>query len=277
MLTPPTLSRDRRPRGEDGFTLAELSVSMAAAIVVIIGLFSIMVVTLHQTQRTFTKVDATRRARLALSDIENELHSSCLVGNPESEDVDAPIQAGSTASQIVFLSYYGKSANPTPTWHVLSFASGNLVDTSYNVTGSSPSWGQGTLISAQTLLTNVSQQTSGGTAVPVFQYYAYQADGQDANGDTYYVLEDGTNLPPSGSGTPPNSPLSTFPLTTSAANSVVEVRINLVVGPSASTLNNPNLADASDPVTDSVSLRLTTPPDYLPAGQTSPSLFGPCQ
>ena len=95
---------------QDGFTFAELSVAMAAAIVVIIGLFSIMVVTLHQTQRTFTKVDATRRARTALADIENELHSACLVGSPLSQNGDPPIQAGSEVIHLIFLSYYGNVA-----------------------------------------------------------------------------------------------------------------------------------------------------------------------
>ncbi len=278
MLSAPDRRHHSRWRGDGGFSLAELSVSMAAAIVVIIGLFSIMVVTLHQTQRTFTKVDATRRARLALADIENELHSACLMGNPESQNVDPPIEAGSTASQLEFLSYYGKSANPTPVWHVLSFSSGNLIDTAYPVSGTSPNWTQGsTNPSATTLLTNVSQQTGSSGSVPVFQYYAYQSAGQDSSGDTYYILPDGTNLAPGATGTPPNNPITTFPLTASAANTVVEVRINLVVGPSSSRLNNPNLAGASLPVTDSVSLRLTTPPDYVPSGQTSASLYGPCQ
>ena len=51
-----------------------------------------MIVTLRQTQRTFTKVDATRQARTALATIENELHSACVNGRR------VPVQAGSTAT-----------------------------------------------------------------------------------------------------------------------------------------------------------------------------------
>ena len=72
-----------------GFTLIELCVAMAGGIVVMIGLLSIMIATLHQTQRTFTKVDATRQARTAIATIENELDSACVGGV-------TPIQAGST-------------------------------------------------------------------------------------------------------------------------------------------------------------------------------------
>ncbi len=277
MLTAPRHRKRLWPRGEDGFTFAELSVAMAAAIVVIIGLFSIMIVTLHQTQRTFTKVDSTRRARTALANIENELHSACLVGSPLSQQADPPVEAGSDATHLIFLSYYGKSASPTPTWHVLSFASGSLTDTTYAVAGASPTWTQGAQQTTTTLLTNVAQRTTSAGPVPVFQYYAYQSAGTDSAGDTYMIVPDGTNLAPGATGTPPNTPLSTAtPMSASAANSVVEVVINLLVGPSSERLNNPGLTGTYDPVTDSVSLRLTTPPDYVPAG-ASASGYGPCQ
>ncbi len=259
-----------RLRAQDGFTLAELSVAMAAAIVVIIGLFSIMVVTLHQTQRTFTKVDATRRARTALADIENELHSACVTGDP-------PIQAGSRSSTMTFLSYFGSAANPTPVWHQLSLSGGTLTDTSYNATytgaGPANNWAQGTQIATTTLLTNVSQLG----ANPVFQYYKYVSDGTDSAGDTFYIIPDGTNLPPGGTGTPPNTPLSASPsLSLSDASNTVEVVINLLVGASSERLNNPSLTAVFAPVTDSVSLRLTTPPDSVPAGTTATD-YGPCQ
>ena len=94
MLSPLRTITRERPPGEAGFTLVELCVAMGAALVVIIGLTSIMIGTVQQTQRIFTKVDATQQARTALADLENELHSACVGG-------EAPIQgAGSRCKDI---------------------------------------------------------------------------------------------------------------------------------------------------------------------------------
>ena len=268
MLTLLSTRLRRSAVGQDGFTFAELLVAASAGIVVIIGLCSIMTVTLHQSQRTFTKIDATRRARTALALIENELHSACVNGNP-------PVQTGSTSSQLIFLSYYGDAANPSPVWHQLTFSGGKLTDASYNATyvggGVGSNYAQGSLIGTTTLLTNVAQQGS----TSFFQYYKYVSDGTDASGDTYMIVPDGTNLPPGGTGTPPNTPLTT-PLVQADASSTVEVLVNMLVGSaSETTLDNPNLTAVDAPVTDSISLRLTTPPDYVPSGSTATG-YGPC-
>jgi hypothetical protein len=267
-----------RLRSEDGFTLAELSVSMAAAVVVLIGLMTIMVVTLHQSQRTFTKVDATRQARTALGTIENELHSACLNG-PQS----IPIQAGSTGTSLTFLSYYGNNVNPTPTWHVLTFSGTTLTDASYTAVPNPAYDGSGTNAqylpgagpTTTTLLTNVYQQKQGAQTLPVFQYFAYAQAGTDSSGDTYMVIPDGTDEAP-GSTTPVTTSALTTPLAQTDADNTVEVRINLLVGPTSEKLNNPLLTTLRDPVTDSISLRLTTPPDYVAKGATANG-YGPCQ
>jgi hypothetical protein len=261
-----------RLRSEDGFTLAELVVAMAAGVVVMMGLVSIMVVTLHQSQRTFTRVDASRSARSALAVIENELHSACVNGTP-------PIQTGSDPSNLSFISYYGTSASPTPIWHQLSFnaAAATLIETRYTVTGTTPNFVKGTLIpgSAVTVLTNVAQQSS---LIPAFQYYAYAPAGYtDSKGDVYYMVADGSNIQPGTTNTTPNSPLvATGGLSDPIANTVVEVVVNLLVGASSSNLNGPTGHVVDDPVTDTISLRLTTPPDYVPAGGTTAG-YAPCQ
>ncbi len=269
-------------RSTAGFTLIELIVSMAISITVLMGLLSIVVVTLHQTQRTFTTIDATRQARAALATIENELHSGCVDGSSA-----APIQAGSTGSNLVFLSYYGNAVSPTPTWHELTLSGGTLVDHTYQATpnpaydgsGSTAAYLRGAAGPSTTLLTNVAQSRNSAGVIPVFEYFAYTSSGvTDSAGDTYYVLPDGTNVVPGQS-----SPVTAAPLATPAAglamsdaNNTAEVMLNLLVGPSSQGINNQQLTVAKAPVTDSISLRLTTPPDYVPAG-TNPTGYGPCQ
>ena len=258
-----------RPATEAGYTLVELCVSMGMGSIIIIALFTILVVSLHQTQRTFTKVSATRQARIAFSNIENELHSACVDGSP-------PIQTGSTSTSAQFISYYGDAANPTPVWHVLSFnaSAGTLTDTSYNVSGTGPDWTQGSLISSNLLLSNSAQD---GTT-PVFQYYAYTAEYTDASGNVYWIVPDGTNLAPGETGTPPNAPLTATGSGLSATNAdnTVEMVINLLVGPTGDGLAKSTMSSVDDPVTDTISLRLTTPPDYVPSGAAAEG-YGPCQ
>ncbi|HEX4011720.1 MAG TPA: hypothetical protein VHX62_16985 [Solirubrobacteraceae bacterium] len=269
MLSARRYRRRSRAASEGGYTLVELCVAMAAGTIVIIGLFSILIVVLHQTQRTWTRVSATRQARLAFANIENELHSACVDGSP-------PIQTGSTATSAQFISYYGDGANPTPVWHVVTFnaSAGTLTDASYNVSGTAPDWTQGSLVSTNSLLSNAAQD---GTT-PVFQYYAYKAEYTDSAGNVYWIVPDGTNLAPGQTGTPVNAPLSASGsgLSASDADNTVEVVINLLVGAAGDGLAKPSLSAADDPVTDAISLRLTTPPDYVPSGAAAEG-YEPCQ
>jgi prepilin-type N-terminal cleavage/methylation domain-containing protein len=259
-----------RTRDSAGFTLIEMMVAMAAGIVVLFGLSDLMIVTLHQSQRTFTRIDATRQARTALATIENELHSACV-------GASAPIQGGSTADTLAFVSFYGTAASPTPVWHQLTFdpTAGTLTDMSYAVTGSAPAFLQGAYQSTNTLLTNVTQQ-AGNT--PAFQYYAYAQVDSDASGRTYWVIPDGTNQDPlTGTVVAPAALDTSKGLTSTAAATVVEVVMNLSVGATASNLNAPVTDTASnDPVTDAISLRLTTPPNEVAAGAKATG-YGPCQ
>jgi prepilin-type N-terminal cleavage/methylation domain-containing protein len=265
------LSRSRITalRGHDGFTLVELLVAMSIGIIVMFAVTGFMIFTLHQTQRTFSSVDATRQARTALATIENELHSACVNG-------DAPIEAPSDGSNLNFLSYTGGAANPTPVWHVLSFSNGTLTDSVYpaiyTATTTGHSWTQGTTAtSTTTLLTNVAQQPG---ASAVFQYFAYE-QAYISGGNAYWWVPDGNNITPGTTSTVTTNALGT-PLTASVASTVVEVVVNLFVGPSGENLASSNLTSSFDPITDAISLRLTTPPDYVPSGSGSASYL-PCQ
>jgi prepilin-type N-terminal cleavage/methylation domain-containing protein len=254
-----------------GFTLVELLVAILMGIVVLFALTEIMIVTLHQTQRVFTRVDATRQARTAVSYIENELHSACIDG-----DLAPPIQPGSNGSNLIFTSYIGTAANPTPIWHQLTFSAtaGTLIDTSYTVTGASPNWNQGTQIGVpRTVLSNVAQQSA---SVPMFQYYAYQQESSDSTG-SYWVIPDGSNIVPITNATP-NTPLvpGTTGLSQTDANNAVEVAINMSVGATNSSLNGRATTSNNDSVTDSISLRLTTPPNEVDTGASAQG-YGPCE
>lgn len=274
------LSRLRaRVRREEGFTLVELLASMAAGIVVLGGLVTVISVTLQQTTYTFTRVDATERARTTLAHIEDELHSACLIPGA------TPIQGGaggtqaSDANNLVFVSQFGTSATPTPVEHKITYNSANstLTEYTYSATtaGSDPSkWVFSTTptLSAGKLLLNHVTQIQQGGVVPVFQYFAFQPY-TDQNGNQAMMLMDGS-APVPGTSALPNPDPMTVPLTATTAPGAAEVMVNLLVGAQGGTLENTNLTSAKDPVTDSIVLRFTPPPP--PTGATNTPTPGPC-
>jgi hypothetical protein len=258
---------------EQGFTLVELLVVLLAGIVVMGALFTILEVTLHQTTRTFSRVDATQRARTTFESIESNLHSACVAAGV------SPIQAQSSGTSLIFISQYGNAASVTPVEHQITFSAsgGTLTDATYAVSGgSAPNWTfSSTALTNTTLLTNVA--LSGTT--PVFQYFNYQQPTNagvaytDASGNPYMMLLDGTSAVPGTSTIPTAAPLST-PLSTTNAAQAAEVSITLVVGPTPGVSNqNTTLSDANETVTNSVILRLTPAANHVGPGNT----FNPCQ
>ncbi len=271
---------------QEGISLIELLVSILAGMIVIIALFNLQIVTLHQTTRVFTKVDATQHARVAIEDLENELHSACIVDNV------TPIQSGSNGTSLQFVSQEGNGATLTPVEHIVSYSSSaqTLTDATYAETGETTN-AQGQPVytfasaasSSRILLANVTQ--SGTT--PIFQYYEYQiptsSTGQpytDASGNDYEMLLDGTNEVPGTTTIPTASPLTDAPTlgVTNAANTA-EVVTTVTVGPyqngttSVASGENNSLSDANDTVSDGVVLRLTPAPNHTGDG----NIFLPCQ
>ncbi len=239
-------------RREDGFTMIEMVVAALCSAVVVAGLFTLIDTTLHSSTRTLTKVDATARARYTIEKIMNELHSSCLSYGA------TPIQSGSTDSSLVFTGQYGTAAAPTAVMHTIAFNSstGTLTDASGSTT--------------TTLLTNVSQSST----TPVFQYYAYEpvSGYKDSAGNAYMMLLDGTSYVP-GTTTIPTAQSLTTPLSTSDADSAVEVKMTLAVGPHKQEGEETGLSNVTDTVTDSVVLRLTPAANDDATGTT----FAPCE
>jgi prepilin-type N-terminal cleavage/methylation domain-containing protein len=264
-----------RLRSERGFTLVELLAAMSAGVVVMMAALTILDVAMHQTTRTFSLVDATARAEPAFESIENELHSACFADN------ETPIQSGSSGTSLIFVTSTGNAATPTATWHEIDFSGGNLTDNSYAATeqevSSVPTWTRGSLESTHLVLTNVSEATNTSTnsAIPPFQYFAYQqAPGTDAAGNNYEILPDGISPIP-GTSTTVYNPLVTGSqtLTSAQAATAAEVLITMVVGPSGSHSENTNLSGVNDTVTDAVTLRLTPAANNTAYGGD----FSPCE
>lgn len=264
-----------RLRRQEGFTLVELLAAMAAGMVVLAGLVTVISVTLRQTTYTFTRVDATERARSMLNHVQDELHSACLVNGVTPIEGGAQGTQVSDANNVVFVSQFGTSASPTPVEHKITYSPSakTLTEYTYNATtaGSDPTkWAFSstpTLSAGKQLLTNVSQ-ISAPTLLPVFQYFAYEPY-TDVNGNAATMLMDGSGPVPGTSSFSNPYPLP-VPLSSANAAATAEVMVNLLVGAAGGNMENTNLTSASDPVTDSIVLRFTPPPN---AAANTP---GPC-
>lgn len=269
----------RRMREEGGFTLVELLATMVAGTVVMAGITTVIAVTLHQTSTTFTSVDATERGRTILQTIAGELNSACVADN------ETPIQSGtngtqaSDANDLVFLSQFGTSANPTPVEHKITFnsAAATLTDYTYASTGgSAPNWTFGsTPTSSTVLLTNVTQTPTSvpSQPVPVFQYFAYEPY-TDANGNTDEMLMDGSSAVPGTTSLPNPDPLpDSSGLSQTSAASAAEVIIAMNVGGAGHTGEETKLDDTYDNLTQAIVFRFTPAADTTAGNAT----FIPCQ
>jgi prepilin-type N-terminal cleavage/methylation domain-containing protein len=268
----------RLVREESGFTLIEVLVVMIIAIITSLALFAFQDLALRQTTRVFARVDATQSARVAIEKIESQLHSACVAENtiPIIGKQPAPV---SDATNLAFISRYGSAASLTPEKHVISLtSSGTLTDTVYPLaSGSAPSdWVfSGTASSTTTVLTNVSQVSTGAN---VFTYYPYgiakdssNNPYKDAAGNNYYMLLDGSSTLPPGVTTSAGSavPANTIPaysprplgvrLNPTTAAQAAAVKIDLKVFPGGK-LNNPNDDISPIVVSNTVVMRITPVP-----------------
>jgi Tfp pilus assembly protein PilW len=151
-------------RDERGTTLAELVVGMAMGSVVMFGLTTLIVVTMHTTTRVSARVDATQRARLVLTRVIDQLHSACIAPKVP------PVQKESTSTVLRFVHAAGAEVSPTPTLSVISLNGETLTQSDYALKeGAPPSWVFESTPSRTTqLMTNVSPIAA---TRPVFSYY----------------------------------------------------------------------------------------------------------
>jgi Tfp pilus assembly protein PilW len=153
-------------RDERGFSIAELLVSMGAALVVMTGVVTLTTTVIHSEARITNRVDAASRARPAMTRIVQELHSACVTSHI------VPIRTGSTGTSISFFSKSGSGVGQAPDLHTISLTGSppRLTDTVTPATPGSiaPNWDFSGQSSSRLLLTNVT--APGGV---IFRYYDF--------------------------------------------------------------------------------------------------------
>jgi hypothetical protein len=191
------------------------------------------------------RVETNQRARTTLERLLEQLHSTCVAPNV------LPVVAASNGytsdnDNLIFLQQTGSAVSPTPNQRVVSLEGDTLKERVYpSIGGTAPNWTFGSSPSSTTTLaTDVGSAKFGSpsTAVPLFQYFAYQ----------------GAQLS--------TTPLPT-PLSASDAARTVAVTVSFSVSPSSNGANDPNAAAT---VSDSVVLRLS------PASEAATEVNPPC-
>lgn len=155
-----------RGRDERGTTLVELVVGMAAGLVVMAALITLIMVTLNTTSRVSARVHATQEARIALTRIIEQLHSACIAPKV------APIRAGSSDNELRFVHATGSAVSPTPTLTKITYSGGALTQRDYAwKSGTAPFWVFEESAPIRTVLLN--DRIAPITGKPIFAYYGH--------------------------------------------------------------------------------------------------------
>jgi pilin/secretion family protein with methylation motif len=224
-------------RDERGMTLVELLVATTAGVVVMAGISLSLIVTMRQTDRVTSHVEANQKARLTMTKVIDQLHSSCVA--PQI----VPVQEGSNGTSLTFLHQTGSAISPTPVKSTISLSGTTLSQSDYPATGgAAPDWIFATTPSStMQLMTGVSAISA---SVPIFRYFSY--------------IEGKINA----------TPLS-VPLSKARAEETVQVNVAF----KAASMNAPPSGDTngSTEIQNSALLRLT-PPAYSSATSNRPCL-----
>ena len=224
-------------KDERGATMVEVLVSTGTGLVVLSALTMVIVVSMHANSRVSARVDATQRARLAVTKIMQQLHSACVAPKI------APIQPSSTGTSIKFIHApvsQGNAVAPLPTLTEISLEKGVLTQTDWPGTGgASPNWTYSGTATKKTLLTDVAP------VAPSSSIF------------TYYASNNGSTTP-----TPQSTPLE------AGAALTIQVRVALSANPTRgkSPIADPNAASV---VQNGATLRLT-PPSFNAAATALP-------
>jgi prepilin-type N-terminal cleavage/methylation domain-containing protein len=156
-------------RDEQGFSLIELLVAMVAATVVAGALFAVLNFSTTESATLSDKVQADQLGRVAMTRIDEELHSACI------SRAFVPIQEKSTATNLIFITAYSKEAEIAQAEkHEIKWeeATHTLRDYYAKSTGGTPPNFTYPAPTSTILATNVTQ--AAGT--PIFQYFAYATE-----------------------------------------------------------------------------------------------------
>jgi type II secretory pathway component PulJ len=230
------LSRLEQLRSERGTTLVELMVALMAGMVILSALTMVMLTTMHGTARVAARVEATQRARLVMTQLMQELHSSCV--SPEI----APVKEESEGNKLWFVHQTGSEVQPAPILSAVTYSNGTLKQSDYAVTGgTAPNWSfdKGKPSSTRTLLTKVSPISP---STSIFSYYRYSG------------------------GTLSTSPQAT-PLSKTESELTVQVQAALTAEPEKGT-TVPSVGNSAT-VQNAASLRLT-PPSFNEGSPSKP-------
>jgi Tfp pilus assembly protein PilW len=228
---PVTEGRLEDPRSERGTTLVELLVAMAAGIVVMAALATLILTMIHGTARVSARVDATQRARIAVTRIIEQLHSACIA--PKA----APVLEKSTGTNLRFIHAVGSQGSqvaPIPTKTEIKYSSGTLTQYDYTGTGTYPATTYAATPTTTILATKVTP------IPPSSSIFTYAGSSSGAV----------TEIVPGAEG-----------LSSTQAIGVIEVRVALNASPLASASSPVVDADAAASIRDAAVLRLT-PPSY---------------
>jgi hypothetical protein len=153
---------------ERGTTLAELVVGMGAGLMVLVGLTTLIMVTINTTSRVSARVHATQEARLTLTRVMDQLHSACIAPKL------APIRAESSGNELRFVHATGSAVSPVPTLSKITYSNGTLTQRDYAwKSGTAPFWEFKEDTPSRTVL--LSSHIAPISGVPLFSYYGYAA------------------------------------------------------------------------------------------------------
>jgi Tfp pilus assembly protein PilW len=230
-----------------GFMLIELLVAMISATVVTGALFAILIVSLHQNKQIDARVQATELGRPPMTRIVDELHSACIAKESE------PIQAGSSASKLIFVSGVGGEAVLSKAYkHTISYSSGEGTLTEATEADSGGEWPTFKFESGTTTTKRIAEYISPAKyqteELPIFRYYKY-AEKSSSTGAV-------TNLEPLPIAEP------TKGLTTTQAKEAAAVQINYTAGAPEGKQYKPTIE-----LTAQVTLAFTAPSAETPIVQ----------
>lgn len=211
-------------RDETGTTLMEVVVALASGILIIFALSTIVISTMHSVFRTSARVDANQRARFALNQVVDQLHSACVA--PQI----APIKKESSGTRLIFVHKPGSEVSPLPIKSEIVFSGGKLTQYDYPATGGAPpEWTYPVSpTSSRELMTKVSATAANGS---IFTYYKYV-----------------------------NGKISTTPLTTPLESTTAATTVQVNVALTASPLSTPvRDTNAATQIQGTALLKLTPP------------------